>query len=389
MSSVRNLLFAELPFLPAELQYHKNSNGYVVVFYVRNPSTRLMEKYRVKLNRLRRKYSTLMEFKSAAKRICDDYNAKLQGGWTPFGESMNVRQFEPLVPVLERFLSEKSNELTKDTMRSYKSLVRILASWLDKLCPHCSCENFNRQLAVRFMEERWREGISSRTYNNNIKVYRTMFVWLIEHCYCKENAFATIKPKAVLQKKRVFIPVDTLLHIFSYVRDNHKDFYIVMLMIYYSGLRPAEVTRIKVHQLDFASGSILLDPSQTKNHKEGIANMSEELVQLLREHVSGAKPTDYVFGGRDYSPKAKPMTSNSFGKRWNSIRQELHLPEEYQLYSLRDSSGVHRFNNGASALDIMKSLRHSNLAQTSVYTNHYDEGLHERLERVTPHIALA
>lgn len=386
MSELQNLLFARASFIPAELQHHKNSNGWLVVFYVRNPVTDSMDKYRVKLNRLKSKYTSQLEFKAAAKRICDDFNAKLQGGWTPYGVSMNARMFEKLVPVLQSYIEEKKKELTFDTLRSYISMVAILTEWVNKTCPNCTCENFNTQMAVRFMEDRWRGGISPRTYNNNIKGYRTMFVWLIEHCFCKENPFEHIKPKITIQKKRTFIPEEKLMDIFRYCKEENRPFYIVMLLVYYSGLRPTEITRIKRNQVDLEHGCILLDTNQTKNHKEGISNLSNELVELLREHLKDALPNDYVFGIGDFMPNKEAITVTVFQKRWSKLRDTLNLPSEYQLYSLRDSSGVHRFNNGASALDIMKSLRHSNLTQTTIYTNHYDAGLHKRLEEVTPHI---
>ena len=386
MSELRNSLFVKQPYIPAVVQHHKSSNGWVIVFYVFNPSTEKLDCRRIKLNRLRKKFRTQLEFRGAMQRMCDDINAKLAGGWSPYGENVDYRLYSPIVDALNDFVAYKEKEVMYDTIRCYRSMRTLLVGWINEYVPGCTCGNFNKQLAVRYMEHRWSQDISARTYNNNIKTYRCMFDWLMEHCYVKENPFALLKTKAAMPKKRDFIPVDVLMQIFRYCKERCPNFYLVLLLVYYSGLRPGEVMRLRVRQFDFEQGVIRLEAAQTKNHKDGVSNLSAELVELLRQHFEGARPSDYVFGDFLLNTGKMKVSPLVFRKFWNPMHKALNLPSEYQLYSLRDSSGVHRYLNGANSLDIMHSLRHSSLDQTTIYTDHIDDGLHDRLEKVTPHL---
>lgn len=374
-----------LPYIPAELQHHPNSNGWLIVFYVRNPITGNYDISRMKLNRYAKKYRKITEFKAFAYRICQDINNKLAGGWTPFGETKDARLYTDLQEALQKFLDTKLPELTSETIRSYKSQVSILSKWLQKEVPGITSGAFTKYLAIRLMEDRWSKHICARTYNNNIKCYRCVFNWLLEHGYIKENYFIFIRTKSTIEKERNFIPVEQLMDIFRYVRDNMPDFYIVLLLVYYSGLRPIEISRLQIKDIDLDNGCIHLHPNQTKNHKADFSNLSSELVELLRVHIAGANPNWYLFGN-NLKPSEKIIGYEIFRHRWSAIRDKLGFPETFQLYSLRDSSGMHRFNNGASSVDVMHSLRHSSLEQTTIYVHHLDKGLHDRLQKITPHI---
>lgn len=385
MSFPNSSLGYSLPYIPAELQHHKNSNGWIIVYYVRNPTTGSFNIFRLKLNRYAKKYKSILEFKAFAYKIVQDINNKLAGGWSPYGESVAARLYEDLHSTLEKYLRVKKPELTSETFRSYSSQVAILQKWIQKVVPGITCGGFNKHLAIRLMEDRWSGSISARTYNNNIKCYRCVFNWLLEFGYIKENHFLTMHTKSTIEKERNFIPVEQLLDIFRYVRDNMPNFYLVLLLIYYSGLRPIEVARLRVGDLDLDAGCINLHPNQTKNHRAAFSNLSSELVTLLRSHIDGVDKDWYLFGN-DLVPCEKQVGYEIFRHRWSKVRSILGFSPNYQLYSLRDSSGVHRFHQGADAVDVMLSLRHSNLQQTTIYVRHNDQGLHDRLEQVTPHI---
>ena len=52
---------------------------------------------------------------------------------------------------------------------------------------------------------------------------------------------------------------------------------------------------------------------------------------------------------------------------WERMRDDLHLPDEYQLYSLRDSGIRAKLDNGMDPAVVMHAAGHHNLAETTKY----------------------
>lgn len=113
-------------YVPAVLR--KNCEGWQIYYYVYNPVTDKMERKRMLLNILRKRYRTIAEFKVAANEIVSAINTRLAGGWTPFGESENASYYSTIDEIIKLYLSEKSKELKPDTMRSYRSFCNIFSN---------------------------------------------------------------------------------------------------------------------------------------------------------------------------------------------------------------------------------------------------------------------
>ena len=122
-----------------------------------------------------------------------------------------------------------------------------------------------------------------------------------------------------------------------------------------------------------------MPPEQTKNGKERIGRMDEELKALLRKYLDGACSTDYLFCHREWTYGKKPKNSQMFAKEWMKMRDALKLPNKYQLYSLRDT-GIHDLLiDGVADIDVMHAAGHSDLSMTTRYADHIDDGLIARI----------
>jgi integrase len=112
--------------------------------------------------------------------------------------------------------------------------------------------------------------------------------------------------------------------------------------------------------------------------------MDKDLEALLREHIKGADPDDYVFGAGTWLPGKTPSASHSYTIIWDRMRDALKLPKEYQLYSLRDSGINNLLRAGAKDLDVVQIVGHSDLAMTFRYANHVDKDLINRINKIAP-----
>lgn len=368
-------------FLPATL--HHNCDGWQIEYYAYNPVSGQMERKRILVNRLKKRY-TKKEFKVIVGRMITTINNKLAGGWSPFGESENVRYYTYLSEVMRLYIEEKTKELKPDTLRCYKSFCNIFGKWCEQHIPKCHCVLFNRTLAIRYLDYVYNErNVSARGYNNQLKMARALFSWAVEKCYCKENPFEQIKTKKEAEKKRILIPEETRLLIREYFAEHNPNFLIVLELVFTSLLRPAEISRVQVKQVNLKEHYIYMPGDKTKNGYHRYAFLSDELCCLLSPLIANANPEWYLLS-RYYVPGKVKMNSLRYTKHWDAMRKELKLPQEMQLYSLRDTGINNMLKAGIDPLTVMQAADHHDLSMTTRYANHADPNLMRILQEKAP-----
>ncbi len=149
---------------------------------------------------------------------------------------------------------------------------------------------------------------------------------------------------------------------------------IVSELVYFSFIRPREITRLKVNMLHLSEKRIELPGTITKNGNRRSAPLSQELCERLAQHVQYSDPSDYLIGER-WTPSAKAATTKMFWLRWDKMRGDLELPETMQLYSLRDTGFFDKIKSGIDPLTVMQAADHHDLAMTTRYANHYDPNM--------------
>lgn len=382
MPNLQQFSHAYNKYIPAVLR--KNCEGWQITYYVYNPVTDRMERKRMLLNTLRKRFRTVAEFRVAANEIICTINSKLAGGWTPFGESENVRFYTSIEEVARIYIEEKSRELKPDTMRSYKSFCNIFCKWCAATVPNCKCILFNRTLAIRYMDYIYMERkVAARAYNNQLKMARALFSWAVEKCYCKENPFDHIKVKKQEDKKRVIIPAEVRSKIKDYVIKNNPRYLVVLELIFTSLLRPTEISRIQIKQIHLKEQYIYMPSDKTKNGYQRYAFISKELVTLLSPLVAKAQDDWYLIGDK-FMPSKEAMSVKNYRKVWDKMRKALKLPQEMQLYSLRDTGINNMLKSGIDPLTVMQAADHHDLAMTTRYANHADPNLIKTLQDLAP-----
>lgn len=369
-------------YLPAVL--HKHADGWRVEYYVFNPAKGAMERKRMLLNVLRKRYRTVAEFRVAANNIVCTINNQLAGGWTPYGEAENIRYYTTLDQVIAAYIDEKTRELKPDTMRSYKSFCKIFSEWCAKIVPNCKCILFNRTLAVRYMDYIYNERrLSARAYNNQLKMARALFAWAVQKCYCKENPFELLKIKREEAKKRILIPEPTRAIIRNHFESVLPEYVVVMELVFTSLLRPKEISRVQVKQINLQEKYIYMPEDKTKNGHHRYAFLSDELCAKLQPLIARAKPEWYLFSSNYHTGK-DPMSSMRYTKDWDKMRRALKLPAEMQLYSLRDTGINNMLKAGIDPLTVMQAADHHDLRMTTRYANHADPNLIRTLQQHAP-----
>jgi integrase len=366
-----------IEYLPAVL--HELKCGWRIEYYALNPAENTLKRVRVKVKRLTERYRTKKEAREHCQNIINTINAKLAGGWSPFYSIEDSRLYVKLSEVAKLFIAEKTKELRAGTMRSYSSVVKMLIEWTTKNLPDIYCSMFGKIHAIRYLEYMYNEkNVSARTYNNNIKQLRVFFNWAKEKLYCKENVFEFVKLKAAQKKNRIIVPPNVRQNIIKHLEKNNPNYLIVCELVYFSLIRPNEIKNLKVKDINFEEKFITVSGDFAKNHKTRYSALNNDLVERLRVMVRDV-PKDYYIFGWNCSPSKRKIADAYFSKQFIKMRKTLKLPDEMQLYSFRDTGIFEMLKSGVDDLTVMQHADHSSLNITTVYANHADPQLIERV----------
>lgn len=310
-----------------------------------------------------------------------------------------TRADEPLIKVIDKFIEEKTLELRKSTLYSYNSFCVNFKAWVKENYSNITASEFTQEYALEYMEYVFRGGnsrphakaklsdngtVCPRTYNNNLKQGRAVFSWAVSNCYATDNPFAKIKVKREEEKQRILIPQDVRAKIANYFREKNPAMMIICDMTYSTLLRPIEISRIQIKYIDIEHGTITMPGDKTKNHKNRICRISPNILPIIKEYIKDAGLDDYLIADGCWKCGKKPMNSHSFSGAWDRMRTDLGLPNEMQLYSLRDTGINNMLRAGLDPLSVMQAADHHDLSMTTRYANHADSELFQRLNEKAP-----
>lgn len=372
-----------ISYLPASLKY--TAHGWTIEYRVFNPAFNSMERRVIKMNRIRKKYSRVSDFKAYCADVITRLNTQLAMGWNPFeGHSGNSRELTPISVLLDKYLLDKAADVRPDTLINYRSFVKVFKEWVKKNYGQIAISGFNRVMATNFMDFIVQEkGLHGRSYNNRLKQARAFFTYAVEKYYCKENPFAAIKTKREDPKKRILVPHEVRQEIYKYWSERNENYIVLCELVFSALIRPKECWRLHVSDLKLADRYIEVSEDDSKTHYRRSPSLTPELVTRLEKMTRHANKSDYLFSD-GYKPGKKQMAYSRFRKDWQDMREALGLPDEMQLYSLRDTGINEMLKSGIDPLTVMQHADHHDLSITTRYANHVDPHLVEVISTRAP-----
>ena len=136
-----------------------------------------------------------------------------------------------------------------------------------------------------------------------------------------------------------------------------------MTTAYAAGLRASEVAGLRVADIDSARGVILV--RHGKGAKDRNVMLSAQLLGILRAYWRLARPTIYLFPGRD---KEHPIDPTVLHAACRSAVKAAGLTKRVTLHTLRHSFATHLLESGTDIRIIQVLLGHNNLSSTARHT---------------------
>jgi integrase len=380
---VNTFSISAISYLPAILREHKS--GWLIEYYVEHPVTHRFIRKTMKMNHVTKRFKSKLEARRHINKIINNLNIRLSTGWNPLFTDENIRLYTSVEDVCNSFLIEKKKDTRVDTIRSYSSFVSIFSTWLNGKGNIGYFSLINRVTISQFMDYVYMErNVSPRSYNNYVKIGRALFNWAKAKCYTNNNPFDFIQLKKKEKKKRILVPSESRQQIIRYLHEKMPNYMILLKLEYNALIRPNEIRNLKVFNTDLINGTITVESSVAKNHNERIITMTPDLVaDFEKMNLSQYNKQFYLFS-HNFVPGKERVGPRYYSDFWVKMRNDLNLPTEMQLYSLRDTGIFEMLKSGIDSLSVKQHADHHSLEMTSIYSDHVDPNLAKIIREKSP-----
>jgi len=330
-------------------------------------------------------------------RLIKELTEKLLRGWIPLDDIEKVAYVDELeyhqaAQVYGRrretnknirfyaseYITLIKNTKAKKTFESYRGKIRELIAWLEKnkLIDN-DLSTFDSNVLHRFFDhliiERSLAGVTIEKYKINIQGF---FTYLVERKVLVNNPVPKIEiPETSEDFAAVPFADDDMKLILSIIRDRDPQLYLAAMLQYFCFVRPGEeLLTLRVKQINLVNHTIFIPKDVAKKRRERTMDIPDQLYELLIEHgIERLNKEMFVIGplGR---PGVDQIGMNTLRNRFNTVRDQLKMNTQYKWYSFKHSGAGKLLESGATIVEVMNQLGHTDIASTYRYIRrHFGE----------------
>ena len=150
----------------------------------------------------------------------------------------------------------------------------------------------------------------------------------------------------------------------------------LLMALYATGLRRAELARLKVSDVD--SKRMIIHVRGGKGRKDRDVMLSPKLLEALREHWRGLqrKPSAWLFPGNRWHTGDTPIDTKVVWNACKEAAQRAGLQKDVHPHTLRHCFATHLLEAGADLRTIQILLGHRDLKETTIYLHLSQRHLH-------------
>ena len=256
----------------------------------------------------------------------------------------------------KRMLEElQRRNYAQSTIEAYLHGVEDFARHFGK-SPELLNQEHIRQYQLYLANER---KLALNTIIARIAALRFFFVKTLRRPYQREDLPAPKRPKrlpTVLSQEEVARLIASAANLFHYT---------VLMTLYATGLRRAELCRLRVGDID--SQRMVIHVRKGKGNRDRDLPLTPKLLETLRAYWRWRKPKDYLFPNRSRSNDGRPMSTKAVYFIVRQAAKRAGLQKRVSPHTLRHSWATHLLENGADLRTIQLLLGHADLEHTTVY----------------------
>lgn len=295
--------------------------------------------------------------------------------------SMNKKELLEVISNYRQYLKlEKS--LSSNTLDAYLSDLSKLIEYAEE--KGIALLNLKLSDLQNFIAELHDLGIHPRSQSRIISGIKSFYHFLLLEEIIEENPSDLLEsPKIGFKVPEVLTlgEVDQIINSVDVSTTEGQRNRAILETLYSCGLRVSELTNLKISQLNFDDGYIIVEG---KGRKQRLVPISDRAIQEIKYYlmdrgmgVIKRGSEDTLFLNRRGSRLSRVMIFNIV-KRYT---EEANVGKNVSPHTFRHSFATHLLEGGANLRAIQSMLGHESIVTTEIYT-HLDRSLirHEILE---------
>lgn len=160
----------------------------------------------------------------------------------------------------------------------------------------------------------------------------------------------------------------------------------ILEVLYSTGMRRSEVTRLDVEDIDFVRGLARVEVA--KNRMGRLVAIGRVALSYLAAYLEEVRPP-FLKGGQKtgalfLSRSGGRLSAEQLGNRVKLYVLRSGIREEHSTHSLRHTCATHMLDGGAGVRIVAEQLGHRSLESTVVYTRVTPRGLEKAMRRYHP-----
>ena len=294
---------------------------------------------------------------------------------------------------MEQYISYLKNirHLSPATVKAYKGDIAEFISFMEE--SGYSVGSPDRNSGRRYVAHLSKKGFDARSINRKISALRKFYDYKIREKETDFNPFDFVKSQRVDRKLPLYMTQGELQQVDSLAKEKESSNPVLgardealFSFLYASGCRISEALSIKVRDLDFASGQVLITGKGNKQRFVFFGKPTAEILQAylpLRQQVVTKEGADTEALFIDY--KGNALTAR--GATWilRQYKMNAHIDKNVTLHTFRHTFATHVLEGGADIRAVQELLGHAGLSTTQIYT-HVGIGRLKDIHRTThPH----
>jgi len=243
------------------------------------------------------------------------------------------------------------------TTRLYLSTIEDFARYFKRPPDQLGPQHIRQYQAYLFRERK----LAARTVTQRLAALRFFFIQTMKKPWSVAD---TPYPKKARHLPSILSPEEVALLIDSARTPFHR---IVLMTLYGTGVRRAELTRLQIPDID--SRRMVIHIRGGKGCQDRDIMLSPILLLALRDYWRGlkCKPTSWLFPGGRWHTAPHPITPKAVWYACQKAAQHAGLQNRVHPHTLRHCFATHLLENGADLRTIQLLLGHHDLRETSIY----------------------
>ena len=281
---------------------------------------------------------------------------------------------------LERGLSENS-------ITSYAYDIKAFIAYIEEYNPQLTPENCSKQDTQAYVYQMAKQ-VNARSQARQISGLKSFFNFLIFEGYREDSPMDLIEAPKMGRKLPDVLSVKEIEKMLASIDVSSPLGYrnlTILETLYGSGLRVSEIIELKISDLHFDEGLVLITGKGNKQRLVPLGKISAQKLRVYIEEIRVHVPIkkghqDIVFLNKNGRQLTRAMIFTIVRR----VAKNAGIQKKVSPHTFRHSFATHLLENGADLRSIQLMMGHENITTTEVYMHVDTQHLSKSLQAFHP-----